>query len=117
MKLLRLILILFFVGVFLLFGVLPILAQTPLPNTVVHAVLFYSPTCGHCQYVITEVLPPIFEKYGDKLSMVGIDISQSGGHTLFLNALIYFNLDHGGVPFLVVGDSFLVGAIDIPEQF
>jgi uncharacterized membrane protein len=117
MKLLRHILVLFFVGVFLLFGVQPILAQTTIPSTVVHAVLFYSPTCGHCEYVITEVLPPIFEKYGDKLSMVGIDISQSGGHTLFLNTLKYFNLEQGGVPFLVVGDTYLVGAVDIPDQF
>jgi uncharacterized membrane protein/thiol-disulfide isomerase/thioredoxin len=117
MKLLRHILVLFFVGVFLLFGVQPILAQTNIPNTVVHAVLFYSPTCGHCQYVITEALPPIFEKYGAKLSMVGIDISQSGGHTLFLNTLKYFNIEQGGVPFLVVGDTYLVGSLDIPEQF
>jgi len=117
MKLLRLILILFFVGVFLLFGVQPILAQTTIPNTVVHAVLFYSPTCGHCQYVITEALPPIFEKYGDKLSMVGIDISQSGGHTLFLNALKYFDLESGGVPFLLAGNTYLVGSVDIPEKF
>jgi uncharacterized membrane protein/thiol-disulfide isomerase/thioredoxin len=117
MKFLRYILVLFFIGVFLLIGVQPILAQTPSPNTVVHAVLFYSPSCGHCQYVITEALPPIFEKYGDQLSMVGIDISQSGGHTLFLNTLKYFNLEQGGVPFLVVGDTYLIGSVDIPDQF
>jgi uncharacterized membrane protein len=67
--------------------------------------------------VITEALPPIFEKYGDKLSIVGINISQSGGHTSFLNALNYFNLEQGGVPFLVVGDTCLIGAVDIPDQF
>jgi uncharacterized membrane protein/thiol-disulfide isomerase/thioredoxin len=117
MKLLRLLLVLFFVSIFLRTGLQPVLAQTPVPNTVVHAVLFYSPTCGHCQYVITEVLPPIFEKYAGKLSMVGIDISQSGGHALFLYALKYFNLESGGVPFLLVGDTFLVGSLDIPEKF
>ena len=34
-------------------------ARTPSPDAVVRAVLFYSPTCGHCEYVITEVLPPL----------------------------------------------------------
>jgi len=117
MKLYRLILVLFFAGIFLLTGAQSVLALTPIPNAMVHAVLFYSPTCTHCQYVITEALPPIFEKYGDKLSIVGINISQSEGHTLFLNALKYFNLEQGGVPFLVVGDTCLIGAVDIPDQF
>lgn len=102
---------------FLLSALPAISPQSHPTEAVVHAVLFYSPSCGHCQYVITEVLPPIFEKYGDKLSMVGIDISQSGGHALFLNVLQYFKLEQGGVPFLVVGDTYLVGSINIPEQF
>ena len=33
-------------AVFLLFAGTTVHAQTPMP--VVHAVLFYSPTCGHC---------------------------------------------------------------------
>ena len=30
----------------------PVLAQQP----VVYAIIFYSPTCGHCHYVLTEVI-------------------------------------------------------------
>jgi uncharacterized membrane protein len=90
--------------------------QTPSP-AVVHAVLFYSPSCAHCQYVITEAMPPLFEKYGEQLSIAAIDISQSGGYTLFLNTLKYFDIQQGGVPFLVVGDTYLIGSIEIPEQF
>jgi len=46
------------------------LAQAP----VVNAVLFYSPTCAHCKTVIQEILPPLFESYGDQLSIIGIDV-------------------------------------------
>jgi uncharacterized membrane protein len=89
----------------------------PNPQAVVRAVLFYSPSCGHCEYVITQVLPPLFEQYGDQLQLLGIDVSQIGGQQLFMAALAYFGVESGGVPFLVVGDTYLVGSLDIPEQF
>jgi uncharacterized membrane protein/thiol-disulfide isomerase/thioredoxin len=104
-------------GLFLLTGVQPARAQTPNPDAVVRAVLFYSPTCGHCQYVITETLPPLFEKYGNQLQMVGIDVSQADGQALFITVIQMFSLDRGPVPFLVVGDKYLTGSVDIPEQF
>jgi len=47
----------FLAHVFLAFTLLSPLTPTP-PGTV-RAVLFYSPSCGHCEYVITEVLPPL----------------------------------------------------------
>ncbi|MFZ2095164.1 MAG: vitamin K epoxide reductase family protein [Anaerolineales bacterium] len=34
-----------------------------------------------------------------------------------MNTLKYFNIEQGGVPFLVVGDTYLVGSVDIPNQF
>jgi uncharacterized membrane protein len=83
----------------------------------VHAVLFYSPACGHCHFVITETLPPLFEKYGDQLQIIGVDVTTPTGQALFQAALQKFNLEAGGVPFLVVGDTYLVGSLDIPEQF
>ena len=92
-------------------------AQTPPPDAVVHAVLFYSPTCGHCEFVINNTIIPLIEQYGDQLSMIGIDITQAAGQTLFQSALQYFNLESGGVPFLVIEDTYLVGSLDIPEQF
>lgn len=84
---------------------------------VVHAVLFYSPNCGHCEIVITESLPPLMERYGDQLDIIGVDVTQSDGQVLFLAALQHFNLGRGGVPFLVVGDTYLVGSLDIPQKF
>ena len=85
-------------------------------GTVVRAVLFYSPNCGHCHYVISEVLPPLMEKYGDQLLVAAVDVTQPAGQELFMSALQYFKVEYGGVPFLVIGDTYLVGSVDIPEQ-
>lgn len=85
-------------------------------RTVVRAVLFYSPNCGHCHYVITEVLPPLFEKYGDQLQVVALDVTQPAEQELFMAALEYFKVEYPGVPLLVIGDIYLVGSLDIPEQ-
>lgn len=102
----------------LLFFPCPIVhAQTPEPSAVVRAVLFYSPTCPHCHYVITETLPPLFEKYGSRLEIVGIDITYTQGQYLFLLALQKFGLENGGVPLLLIGDTYLMGSRDIPEKF
>jgi uncharacterized membrane protein len=86
-------------------------------SAVVHAVLFYSPNCGHCHLVISETLPPLFEQYAEQLSIAGVDVSQPGGQALFLAAMQYFQVESSGVPFLVVGDTYLVGSVDIPEKF
>jgi thiol-disulfide isomerase/thioredoxin len=89
-------------------------AQTEPP--VVRAVLFYSPTCPHCEQVINETLPPLIQKYGDQLQIIGINVTETQGQTLFLAALDQFKLEQAGVPFLVIGDKYLMGSADIPEQ-
>ncbi|MBN1427025.1 MAG: vitamin K epoxide reductase [Anaerolineae bacterium] len=85
-------------------------------DAVVRAVLFYSPSCGHCHYVITEVLPPLQEKYGDQLQILGVDASQPDGNALFIATLSKFGMDSGGVPLLVIGETYLIGSMDIPER-
>jgi uncharacterized membrane protein/thiol-disulfide isomerase/thioredoxin len=85
-------------------------------SPVVNAVLFYSPSCAHCEYVITQVLPPLFQQYAEQLNIIGIDITQSVGRALFLNALQYFQIETGGVPFLVIDNTYLIGSIDIPDK-
>jgi len=89
-------------------------AQTEPP--VVRAVLFYSPTCPHCEQVINETLPPLIEKYGDQLQIIGVNVSETQGQTLFLAALDQFSLKEAGVPFLVISDKYLMGSADIPAQ-
>ncbi len=90
-------------------------AQQP----VVNAILFYSPTCGHCHYVISEVLPPLFEQHGEQLQMIGIDISEPDGQVLYQNAIDELNISEQrrGVPTLLVANRVLVGSGEIPDEF
>ena len=90
----------------------PALAQTP----VVRAVLFYSPTCPHCQKVITQDLPPLLEKYGSQLEIIGVDVTQPGGQALYLAAVERFHVpeDRIVVPMLIVGEKVLIGSGEIP---
>jgi uncharacterized membrane protein/thiol-disulfide isomerase/thioredoxin len=94
-------------------------ADEPPDQPVVHAVLFYSPTCPHCHKVITETIIPLSEQYGDQLQVMGIDTSQPGGGEVYLAAVEAFDVpqDQRGVPTLIVGERVLVGDIDIPAEF
>lgn len=88
-------------------------------TSVVQAVLFYSPTCGHCHKVITEDLPPLTEQYGDQLQIIAIDVTVQAGQDLYQTAVRHFNIpdERLGVPTLVVGNIVLVGSLEIPEKF
>jgi uncharacterized membrane protein len=94
--------------------VLPARAQ----GSAVHAVLFYSPTCPHCHQVISEDLPPLLDKYGDRLQVIGLDITQPGGHALYQAAIERYGIpeERRGVPTLIIGDVVLVGSLEIPQQ-
>jgi thiol-disulfide isomerase/thioredoxin len=83
------------------------------------AVLFYSPTCFHCHYVITEVLTPMVGEYGDQLHIIGIDTTQSKGGQLYQAAIERYQIpqERQGVPTLIIGEVVLVGSAEIPEQF
>jgi len=98
----------------LTFVTVPLAQAAP---AVVRAVLFYSPTCPHCHLVMTETLPPLMEKYGEQLHIIGIDVTQAEGQVLFQAAIDRYKLEHVGVPTLVVDDVVLIGSLEIPEQF
>ena len=124
-------------ALFLLLGV-PAAARAAEP--VVRAVLFFSPTCGHCEYVINDVLPGLFEEVGGapgfyydeslpaeevafyllgngRLQILLVNAAVSDGAGLFVAATDAFDIPSGGVPRLVVGDEYLIGSGDIPERF
>jgi len=86
---------------------------------VIHAVLFFSPTCPNCHIVMEQTLPPLAEKFSGQLDIVGIDVTHPVGGNLYQAAIVQFNIptDQLGVPTLIVGDTYLVGSIEIPEQF
>ncbi len=86
---------------------------------VVRAVLFFSPTCPHCQVVMTETLPPIMSQYGDRLEILAVDVTKEGGQSLYQAAVETLGIPDArrGVPTLVVGSTVLVGSFEIPDQF
>lgn len=113
----------------------------PAQEAAVQVVLFYSPTCPHCEEVITGVLPLIFEHYGgapkvwsittperaeavihlvanSRLKMLLIDTSWPTGQHLYRASIQGFELptDREGVPQLVIGDTVLVGSEEIPQR-
>jgi len=85
---------------------------------VVQAILFFSPTCPHCHDVIENHLPPIKEKYGNQLQLVGIDTSKQMGSKLYEDTVDALQIpqDRLGVPTLVIGEVILVGSSEIPQQ-
>jgi uncharacterized membrane protein/glutaredoxin len=98
-----------------LFQFAPIRAEA----AIVHAVLFYSPTCPHCQKVISEDLPPLIDKYGKQLHITAVNVRLAAGQELYQAARKQFNIskDRFGVPTLIIGNQVLVGANEIPSQF
>ncbi len=135
----------FFILAFLLAGVNPVSADEP----VVRAILFYSPSCGHCHKVIREDFPPLYEAYGGvenvktwtsipatddeirqeeaygpavvwirgiQLEIAYVNVAWPIGQDLYNQAGEIYDVPDG-VPRLVVGDTALVGSVDIPGQF
>jgi uncharacterized membrane protein len=97
-------------------ALLPTKAQAQQP--VVRAVLFYSPNCGHCHYVIEEVLPLLMDKYGALFQIVGVNTTSPDGQAFYQAAIERFAIpdDRRGVPTLILGSTVLVGSTEIPEQ-
>lgn len=109
----------------------------------VRAVLFFLPTCGHCHQVITEDLPVIFDQYGGPwevsfdeslpedevtfyllsnatLQLLMVDASVGSGGRMLLDAGETVGVPEsrlGSVPLMVIGDTFLIGSVDIPSRF
>lgn len=83
----------------------------------VRAILFYSPSCGHCHKVITEDLPPLFDQYGDQLYILGIDVTTETGRQFFVTALEQIEYTESAVvPLLLIGDLVMVGSEQIPAE-
>jgi uncharacterized membrane protein len=92
-------------------------AQSDTDMPVVQAVLFYRSSCIHCVQLVTEILPPILDKYGDRLQIFYCDVSKADGDALFTAAIEQFNIKTIGVPTIIVGKNVLIGPINIEQQF
>ena len=110
---------------FFLICLVAVLSFSPFADTaqaqepVVHAVLFYSPTCGHCAQIIEEVLPDLDRQFGSQLVIFGVNTYTDAGHVLFEKYIEIFNVpdDRQAVPTIVVGDKILLGSSEIPGLF
>ena len=96
-----------------------VVAAQSAEQSIVQAILFYSPACPHCHQVINEILIPMQEQYGDQLQIIGIDTSNPAGNDLYLNSIERFEIPQNrlGVPTLIVSDVILVGSGEIPAHF
>jgi len=101
----------------LLISFFPMVNQSYAQEPVVHAVLFYSTSCGHCKIVIEEVLPDLDARYGTQLQIYGVNTQTDIGNHLFENFIISYNIprENQVVPALLVGDHILYGSQQIPE--
>jgi uncharacterized membrane protein len=98
----------------LLIGIQPVKGQSP----IVHAILFYSPSCTHCHKVMTEDLPPLKAKFGIQLDILEVDTTTQEGSNLYQAAVEQFKIpeERLGVPTMIIGDTVLVGEKEIPDQ-
>lgn len=103
----------------LAFTLLPLPQKMLAKAAIIHAVLFYSPSCPHCLKVMTEDLPPMIEEYGDRLNIFRVNVTTTEGQDLFQSAVERFNIpdERLGVPCLIVGETVLVGSLEIPDKF
>jgi len=104
---------------FLLLALLLFTPPSWAQESVVHALLFFSHTCPHCHKVINEDIPPLKEKYGDQLIVLGINTASEQGSNLYHAAVEYYQIppERLGVPTLIINDTVLVGSLEIPDKF
>ncbi len=90
-------------------------AQAP----VVRSVLFYTQTCPACRKVMQEDLPPLVETYGEQLEILAVDVTTAAGQQVYQTAIADLGIPESrrGVPTLVVADTVMVGAVEIPNLF
>ena len=88
-------------------------------EAVVRAVLFYSPTCSHCFRLEKEALPALQKKYGHALVIARVNVISANGEKIYGKVLERFKVPEHRirVPALVIGESYLVGTVEIPQGF
>jgi len=81
----------------------------------VRALVFFDPDTSQGKELFAFYLPGLFERYGDRLEVSGIDLSQTQGRTAYSEAAKRLSLPHQPIdaPVVVVGNRAIVGLFDI----
>lgn len=92
----------------------PVRAQT----AQVRVVYFTSPFCSFCRQVEERDLPPLEARYGEQLEILRIDTTTGLGQRLFQAAWNQYAIpaERRGTPTIIVNDTVLVGASEIPAR-
>jgi cytochrome c biogenesis protein CcdA/thiol-disulfide isomerase/thioredoxin len=85
---------------------------------IVRLLFFWSETCHNCHDVMENTLPALEQKYGDQLEIVMVETTDPAHYELYLAAIEQYDVPpvRQGVPALYIGDTHLVGAVEIPEK-
>ncbi len=83
---------------------------------IVYGVFFYSPTCPHCHTVIDNHWPNIQAEFGEQLQVMFVNVASAQGSELMTTAITAMNIPSRGVPMLIIGDTVMIGAVDIPNR-
>lgn len=85
---------------------------------VVNAVLFWTNGCPYCSKVLTDVLPPIQDKYDSRLSILLIElVSSKDIDSLYtLGEALGMTKEQIEVPFLLIDHTALVGVGEIDTR-
>ena len=67
--------------------------------------LFRASGCSHCQDFI-EYFADNYYQYQDYFDIVSFEVNQSGNYELVSLVKERFNVDHSGVPYIVVGNNW-----------
>jgi uncharacterized membrane protein/thiol-disulfide isomerase/thioredoxin len=103
------------------FGLHPAFALTtvqPQGEPIVRVLMFWLSTCGHCDYVIKEILPPLQDQYGDQLEILLVELvtQEDVDHLYETASLAGVAKENVGVPFMLIGDRVLIGSGEIPGE-
>lgn len=84
----------------------------------VNVVLFWSPTCPHCHDVIENILPPIQERFKNKLLITYIMLYKESQAEPFYNLASEYGVKKSdvGVPFMIIGNKVLIGTDEIEKD-
>ncbi len=92
----------------------------PVPQgPVVHVIFYWRENCENCHQVMSQTLPPLQARYGDKLDIRFVELKTDADIATFYIMAASFGIskDNAGVPLLFIGDYALLGAEEIPTEF